>query len=182
MTRPHHNTYWIEPSRLLAGEYPGADRPDACAARLEQYLHCGVTDFIDLTMPGELAPYDRLLQEIAARRRTEIAYRRMPIVDMDVPRTPTEMNAILDEIEARIAAGGTVYVHCWGGIGRTGTVAGCYLVRQGLTGDAALAELARLWPQMQKSAWYQTTPQTLQQFEYVRGWRLIDRRGPADED
>ena len=180
--RPHHNTYWIEPSRLLAGEYPGADRQEACAARLDQYLDCGVTDFIDLTMPGELTPYDRLLQESAARRRIEVAYRRMSIMDMDVPRTPTEMNAILDEIETRIAAGGTVYVHCWGGIGRTGTVAGCYLVRQGLTGGAALAELARLWPQMQKSAWYQTTPQTFQQFEYVRDCRRSDRPAPEADD
>ena len=27
--------------------------------------------------------------------------------------------------------GRKVYVHCWGGVGRTGTVVGCYLVRQG---------------------------------------------------
>ena len=35
-----------------------------------------------------------------------------------------------------------VYVHCWGGIGRTGTVVGCWLVRHGMTGDEALAEFA----------------------------------------
>ncbi len=171
MRRPHHNTYWIEPNRLLAGEYPGSSRPAEAAARLTAYLDCGVTDFIDLTTPGELTPYHDLLEKLADHRRIQVAYRRMPIVDMSVPRDAREMNAILDEIDSRISRGGTVYVHCWGGIGRTGTVAGCYLVRQGLTGEAALSQLARLWPQMQKSAWYQTTPQTLEQHEYVRNWR-----------
>jgi protein-tyrosine phosphatase len=37
------------------------------------------------------------------------------------------------------------YVHCWGGIGRTGTVVGCWLVaREGLTTDAALQRIAEL--------------------------------------
>jgi protein-tyrosine phosphatase len=171
MRRPHDNTYWIEPSRLLAGEYPGSSKPAKTEDRLAAYLNCGVTDFIDLTTPGELAPYDQLLERLAGALRTPVGYRRMPITDMSVPREPKEMTAILDEIERRINLGGTVYLHCWGGIGRTGTVAGCYLVRQGLTGEAALSQLARLWPQMHKSAWYQTTPQTLEQHEYVRNWR-----------
>jgi protein-tyrosine phosphatase len=182
MRRPHHNTYWIEPSRFLAGEYPGASESATAAARLAAYLDCGVTDFIDLTTPGELVPYEPLLEELADSRHTEIGYRRMPIVDMSVPRDRGEMKAILDEIDRRISRGGTVYVHCWGGIGRTGTVAGCYLVRQGLTGDAALLELARLWPQMQKSAWYQTTPQTPEQYEYVRHWTESGHRSVPGDD
>jgi protein-tyrosine phosphatase len=36
-----------------------------------------------------------------------------------------------------------VYVHCKGGIGRTGTVAGCYLVRHGQTPEAALRLIAQ---------------------------------------
>jgi len=182
MRRPHDNTYWIEPNRLLAGEYPGSGQPATAAARLEAYLDCGVTDFIDLTTPGELAPYDHLLEALAGPRLSQVGYRRMPIVDMSVPGRPGEMTAILDEIDRRIADGGTVYVHCWGGIGRTGTVVGCYLVRQGLTGEAALSHLARLWPQMQKSVWYQTTPQTLEQHEYVRNWREADRPVEPDAD
>ncbi len=181
MRRPHDNTYWVEPSRLLAGEYPGSDRSETAAARLLEYLKCGVTDFIDLTTPGELEPYDHLLERLAAPLRIPVGYCRMPIRDMDVPRDPGEMTAILDEIDRRIDQGGTVYVHCWGGIGRTGTVVGCYLVRQGLTGKSALSQLARLWPQMTKSAWYQTTPQTPEQHEYVRAWRESIHRVVPDD-
>ena len=40
--------------------------------------------------------------------------------------------------------GQRAYVHCWGGIGRTGTLVGCYLVRRGMAGSDAIVELARL--------------------------------------
>ena len=39
---------------------------------------------------------------------------------------------------ARAGAGRRVYVHCRAGIGRTGTVIGCYLAEQGLDGPAAV--------------------------------------------
>ena len=54
------------------------------------------------------------------------------------------MVSILATIRDEIAAGRPVYVHCWGGTGRTGTVAGCWLVEQGLTGDEALRRIAEL--------------------------------------
>jgi protein-tyrosine phosphatase len=171
MRRPHENTYWVEPNRLLAGEYPSSHRRELATTRLQSYLDCGITDFIDLTTPGELDPYQKLLEKLGREQRIEIGYQRLSIVDKDVPGDPALMGQILDEIDHRIDRGGTVYVHCWGGIGRTGTVIGCYLVRQGLTGDSALSQLARLWPQMEKSAWYLTTPETPAQFDYVRGWR-----------
>lgn len=171
MLRPHTNTYWLEPSRILAGEYPGDEDAKFCLRRLETYLECGITDFIDLTTPGELPAYDQLLARLGETSRMEPGYERFPIVDRSVPESRAQMLEILDEIDRRVAAGGTVYVHCWGGVGRTGTVLGCYLVRQGLTGDAALAELARLWSQMEKSSWHPTTPETPEQFAFVRGWR-----------
>ncbi len=37
-----------------------------------------------------------------------------------------------------------MYLHCFDGIGRTGTVVGCYLVRQGMTGNEALEQIDRL--------------------------------------
>ncbi len=62
-------------------------------------------------------------------------------------------------------------MHCWGGIGRTGTVVGCYLVHRGLTGEAALARLAAWWRTVPKSALYPRSPQTDEQVAYVLGWR-----------
>ncbi len=169
--RPNENTYWLEPNRILAGEYPAGHRGASARERLRSYLDCGVNQFLDLTTPGELEPYEAILAKAADDAGLDVGYQRFPIRDMDVPGKPADMTRILDEIEELVDAGGTVYVHCWGGIGRTGTVAGCYLVRHGLTGEAALNQLARLWPQMKKSAWYPNTPQTDEQFDYVRNWQ-----------
>ncbi len=38
--------------------------------------------------------------------------------------TIPHMTQILDDIDSAIADEGVAYVHCWGGIGRTGTVVG----------------------------------------------------------
>ena len=62
---------------------------------------------------------------------------------MGVPTIP-HMTRILDEVDGALADGGSVYVHCWGGIGRTGTVVGCWLVRHGLDDGDAVARIAEL--------------------------------------
>jgi protein-tyrosine phosphatase len=51
---------------------------------------------------------------------------------------------IVDRIRGEIDSGRTVYVHCWGGKGRTTTVVGCLLIDGGLDYDAAIARLAEL--------------------------------------
>jgi len=170
MRRPHDNTYWVEPGRLLAGEYPGAWNDRDARIRLQHYLDCGVRDFLDLTFPDELSPYDHLLAGLAAEMNVKTSYQRISIRDMDVPGEPDTMTRILDHIGQALNRGGVVYVHCWGGIGRTGTTIGCYLVRQGISGADALLRLASLWPTMAKSDRYPTTPQTHEQMTYVRNW------------
>jgi protein-tyrosine phosphatase len=166
---PIPNSYWLPGERILAGEYPGAQDARATSAQLELFLDAGITSFIDLTSAGELVPYEPLLGEIAARRRLDVHYQRLSIADLGVP-TAEHMHRILDLIEAEQAAGRAVYVHCWGGVGRTGTVVGCHLVRGGLDGKAALAKLAQLWRTVEKCDWCPDSPETEQQRAFVRDW------------
>jgi hypothetical protein len=142
--RPIPDSYWLLPGRLLAGEYPGARSDAQARQKLACLQQAGVTFFLDLTEPGEygLKPYAPFLQELARPDGRPSVHRRMPIPDGGTPSVP-EMARILDTVDNALEQGHTVYVHCWGGIGRTGTVAGCYLVRHGLSGDQALAEIAR---------------------------------------
>jgi len=67
----------------------------------------------------------------------------MPIRNFDIP-TPAHMLNILDAIDRALLKQRMVYVHCLGGLGRTGTVVGCYLVRHGMDGDAALRHIRTL--------------------------------------
>ena len=167
--RPIANCYWVEPGRVLAGEYPGALDGAEARQKVRKFLDAGINLFLDLTAEGELIPYEPFLHEEAARLGVAGEHRRMPIRDLSVPRPP-EMVNILNTIDGALASGRAVYVHCWGGVGRTGTVVGCYLARHGHGGPSALDELTRLWKVMEKAPW-RVSPETDEQREFVRNWR-----------
>jgi len=80
------------------------------------------------------------------------------------------MATILGGSDAALDRRGTGYVHCWGGIGRTGTVVGCWLVRHGLTGKGALRQIAEWWQYVEKSRIHRMSPQTQGQRDFVRDW------------
>jgi predicted aconitase with swiveling domain/protein-tyrosine phosphatase len=175
--RPNANTYWVS-GQLLAGEYPGHWDDAVARQRLQAYLDSGVTHFVDLTEDGELVPYDHLLPTQAANSQ-RIVYRRMAIRDLGLPRSPEFMAAILDQIDQAVEQGHTVCVHCWGGIGRTGTVVGCHLVRRGWSGDQALAEVARHWQTVEKRSRHPRSPEMPEQVAYVRLWAGYDNSRKA---
>ena len=143
---PYDRSYVVVPGRLLAVLYPASDNPAETTDKLRRLLAVGVDHVVNLTEPHEanykgvsLVDYVPELTALATEQGREIVCRRFPIRDLDVPSVTT-MKAILDDIDGAVAAGRKVYLHCWGGRGRTGTVVGCYLARHGLTvGDEALA-------------------------------------------
>ncbi len=167
---PIPDSYWVEPQRILAGEYPGARDEGEAREKVRRILRAGVTCFVDLTVAGEggLRPYAALAQEEAEALGRRVEHRRRPIEDLSVP-TREQILAILAEIEAISAGGGVPYVHCWGGIGRTGTVVGCLLVRRGMRGEEALARIGEL-RRGTPDGW-RRSPETQQQVEMVLGFR-----------
>jgi len=172
--QPNHpipNSYWVRPGQLLAGEYPGDWDDEVSREKLRLLLNVGVSLFMDLTQAGEygLEPYTLTLKEEAATIGREVVYQRMSIRDRATP-SPKQMTHILDTIDAALAEGRTVFVHCYAGIGRTGTVVGCYLVRHGMSGKEALAEIARLRQDI-SDGWI-TSPETAEQRGMVRGWAI----------
>jgi hypothetical protein len=170
LPRPDPNTYWILPGRLLAGEYPGSRALETTRDRLGRFLDAGVRHFVDLTEPNELAPYDTILAQEANSRRLHVTHRRFPIPNDSVPSSPQVVVNALSAIEEGIATGGGVYVHCWGGIGRTGLVVACWLQEYGRDARDALDELAERWQTVEKHHRKPNSPETPEQFEWVRNW------------
>jgi hypothetical protein len=177
VSAPIPNCYCLAHGKVYGGEYPGSLDPAEARRKIGALLDAGITAFVDLTAPADrMAPYDYILMDEARQRGVDAVRVAVPIPDMGIA-SPEVMHRILDEIDARVAVGQSVYVHCWGGVGRTGLVIGCHLVRHGSDGDAALATVREHFCTMSPAKVRRhggVSPQTTPQREMVRRWREFE--------
>jgi ADP-ribosyl-[dinitrogen reductase] hydrolase len=165
---PHDDflhAWWVIPG-VLAGEYPGHQERARARQKVDLLVDAGVRTFVDLTTDDDgLAPYSELVKEVAAARGLDLRHERRGIPDLGVVDDARydETLRLIAEAEER----GRVYVHCWGGVGRTGTVVGCLLLDRGLaTGDDVLDRLAELRAGTRKGR--RPSPETPAQIEVLR--------------
>jgi protein-tyrosine phosphatase len=163
------NSYWVIPGKFLAGEHPEIETEQFTRQRLRWLLEQGVTFCLDLTEPNEInqPKYEMMWREEAELCRKNLEYLRLSISDYTIP-TREYMQIILDRIEHELNADKVIYLHCYGGLGRTGTVVGCYLSQNGFKGNAALEELTHL--RQASSKRNSTSPETQQQIDFVSKW------------
>ena len=178
INRPLPESYWVLPGRLLAGEYPAEYDEAITRRRIDALIESGFDTLIDLTRPNETVSYTQILSEETKIYEVKVEHHRFPIGDFGLP-APHQMNSILDTIDQNLQEGRKIYLHCWGGIGRTGTTVGCYLVRQGKTGEEALDQLSTWWRGVPKSRYHLHTPETLEQMEFIRTWAEHDEKSQA---
>ena len=89
----------------------------------------------------------QLIAENAGRQLRHYAY---PIPNNSVI-DHQGYDEILGRIRNEIASGRIVYLHCWGGKGRTTTVVGCLLIDGGLDYDSTIARIAELRARTRKA-------------------------------
>ncbi len=169
---PTGRSYWVVDGRFAAGAYPGKKgrrELERVPEVIEQLLDAGINRFVNLTQdyPGgtdaHLTHYDSDVEPHAK-------IGRFAIRDVNIP-TGQLMVEILDAIDDDLAGGHNVYVHCWGGVGRTGTVVGCWLIRHGYAiADDVLEVISDLRVGDAGIGQTRMSPETLDQIDFVVGW------------
>lgn len=174
MDRPIENSFTVIEDKVYAGEYPG-DPVDA-RPKIGRFLKFGITHFIDLTEEGELEPY-------AGELPFACTHVRFPIPDLSVPADCRRLENILQFIDdvATDSLGNKVYIHCRGGIGRTGTIVACLYEYLGDDFDTALGRLRRNFAQCPKSL-TRAIPDTAAQLSFIRIFgEYINRKRTAQD-
>ena len=161
VSRPLHQCYYVG-GTLFAGEYPGGKYVELAESKLKRMHHFGVRHFVDLTEEGELRPYRQLLPN-------DTTYLRFPIRDVDVPKSVETVHQLIDKMENLMKQDGFTYIHCWGGVGRTGTIVACYEARQMKepTLEKALTAMRSRFSNMPKAS-HRKSPETQEQIDFVR--------------
>ena len=159
VTRPLYQSYYLNTRNIFAGEYPGDKYGEKAERKINQMVHFGVRHFIDLTEEGELRPYSHLLPK-------GCTYTRFPIRDVDIPDSVESVSRLINHIqELSKRDDGYIYIHCWGGMGRTGTIVGCYLADGNF--ERTMDKLRNCFSQMPKSS-HRVTPETKEQEAFIK--------------
>lgn len=171
-TAPTSSSYWVVPRLLLCGAYPGAQDPDEGRAKIQALVGAGLRTFVNLMEEDEtnyagepFVPYHDLAREFCPDAQCV----RHAIKDLSVP-SPAEMKVILATIDESLAAKRPAYVHCWGGVGRTGTVIGCWLLRHGHANAANVLDVLMGLRKQDQERRHRMSPETADQQRFVKGW------------
>ena len=137
------NLYWVD------GPWPGrlalASRPyggDWLEDEISRWRQAGVDTVLSLLTVEE--EHDLGLNDEEHQVKSQgMQFLSFPIPDRDVPESKVKLAATLEKLEAHLASGKNVVVHCRQGIGRTGLITACLLVLKELSPEDAVNRLSK---------------------------------------
>lgn len=173
---PLPRCYWVLEDSLLAGAYPGKEDPAEHQERIAGLYQAGMRTFISLMEPKEknnsgvdFLPYTEILQRIAVQAGEAAHCKNFPIKDRSIT-TLENMRSILDAIDESLENQSPVYVHCFGGIGRTGTVIACWLLRHRHASVTDVLDLLKRLRLADKERSWRDAPENDEQIAFVYRW------------
>lgn len=132
------------PGKKAWSKYTGGRWERDLDQDLDRLVHeHGAQLLVSLIEEVELRQYGiEALYECAAQKGLRV--RRFPIRDVRAPTGVGGVASLVEEIVSAARGGRHIVIHCIGGLGRTGTVAGCVLVDLGHGPQEALDVLHQL--------------------------------------
>lgn len=134
--------YWID------GPWPGklamAARPrggDWLEDDIATWKRLGIDTVLSVLTPEEEREMD-LSEEAGEARAQGMEFASFPIPDRQVPRSEAKWSEVLEKMSRTLLDGENVLVHCRQGIGRSGLVAACLLLRNGMSPGAAVESVS----------------------------------------
>eukprot|EP01029_Cantina_marsupialis_P004874 TRINITY_DN1515_c0_g1_i1.p1 TRINITY_DN1515_c0_g1~~TRINITY_DN1515_c0_g1_i1.p1 ORF type:complete len:783 (+),score=226.63 TRINITY_DN1515_c0_g1_i1:40-2349(+) len=133
---PTQESNWLLPNRIMAGAFPACENDGITRSVLRKLMNLGVTTFVCLQsefdpraskdhwrQQGKLRPYmhDATALQAEMGKPEKLHFLHFSIVDCSV----ADDKSVIDFVKQlcwRANNGEVLYVHCWGGHGRTGTV------------------------------------------------------------
>lgn len=158
-SKPLDNSYSVS-ARVFAGEHPLYHNN---RANLRRLLTFGITDFVDLTLAYEVPPYESFLPPDRHRHA-------FPIRNCDVPSSVRSVVALFQTMEQMLQTRpeARLYIHCHGGVGRTGTLVACYYCYfEHLPFEEALAKMQARFAESSRSK-IMNAPETRRQVDFIR--------------
>ena len=135
--------HWVDgpwPGRLAVSARPrGGDWLDE---ELASWRNSGVDEIVSLLTPDEVDNVE-LHDEGKCSRETGMRFRSFPIVDRWIPESKKNALHLIENLDADLAAGRNVSIHCRQGIGRAGLIAASLLVARGLQPDDAFERIGQ---------------------------------------
>jgi protein-tyrosine phosphatase len=125
---------------------------------------------VSLLTPEEVDEMD-LQQEARFCQLNQIEFVSFPIVDRSVPPSRTDALRLVERLDAALAHGKRINIHCRQGIGRSGLIAASLLVVRGLPPQVAVQKVSY--------ARHTPVPETPEQREWIDA--LASSLSPASQ-
>jgi len=130
--------YWLDeswPGRLAVGPRPRGG--DWLKDDVSRWKRAQVDSVLSLLTPDEEQDM-ALRDEAGAVRAQGMSFTSFPILDRQIPKSESKLAEVLESVTRDLSDGKNVLIHCRQGIGRSGLVAACLLVKKGMSPGAAI--------------------------------------------